>query len=243
MRRRGPVREPLAGPQRAVQRRARICGKRGTGGKRRGREPVSRVGVQKTGRRSRRLPREPRACTRSIESNDISGRPGDAAAGTRVALAPAGRDRMLTGTGCALFDRAFARRIGGGVGDAPRSRIDRASVPETIAPLPLLRRPPKESNRCGGVFTPAHGISTWASILFLFTPAEVLVVRRECPPTLASRTRAALPRAQPRDGTGRASLGPWSESLRQHPSGALASRVRSPEARRSLSPATRGGVF
>ena len=62
------------------------------------------------------------------------GRPGDAAAGTRVALAPAGRDRMLTGTGCALFDRAFARRIGGGVGDA-RGR-------ESIA-LPYLRRSPR----------------------------------------------------------------------------------------------------
>ena len=45
-------------------------------------------------------------------------------------------------------------------------------------------------------------------------------------------TRAALPRALPRDGPGRASLGPRSGSLRWH-SRAPASRVRSPEARRS----------
>mmetsp|Transcript_5132 Transcript_5132/g.20643 ORF Transcript_5132/g.20643 Transcript_5132/m.20643 type:complete len:231 (-) Transcript_5132:185-877(-) len=44
---------------------------------------------------------------------------------------------------------------------------------ETNAPLPLLRRPLKESNRCGGVFAPAPGSSTWASMLFLFTPAQV----------------------------------------------------------------------
>lgn len=45
-------------------------------------------------------------------------------------------------------------------------------------------------------------------------------------------TRAALPRALLRDGPGRASLGPRSGSLRWH-SRAPASRVRSPEARRS----------
>jgi hypothetical protein len=112
------------------------------GGKRRGREPVSRVGVQKTGRWTRRLPREPRACTRSIEAREIPGRPGDAAAGTRVALAPAGTQRvkLLTGTGCGAFDHAFARQIGGSVGDA-RGR-------ESIA-LPYLRRTPRFRS-CGG---------------------------------------------------------------------------------------------
>ena len=86
-----------------------------------------------------------------------------------------------------FLDRAFAGQNWRCRRGRARSSIDRASVPETIAPLPLLRRPLKESNRCGGVFTLAPGSSTWASILFLFTPAEGLVVRRGCPSTLASR--------------------------------------------------------
>lgn len=45
----------------------------------------------------------------------------------------------------------------------------RARVPDTIAPLPLLRSPLKELNRCGDTFAPVPGNSTWVSILFLFT--------------------------------------------------------------------------
>ena len=172
--------------------------------------------------------------TRHARIRDVPGTPQRGRASRSRLLRDAVRENADWDRRCAFWTARSRDKIGGAVGDAR----GRASIA-----LPYLRRSPRfrsfggrRRSRTGAEGSSPQRTASPPGHPFCFYSRQqrfwsfVEDARRRSRPA----TRAALPRAQPRDGPGRAWLEPWSGSLRWHSSGALGSRVRSPEARRSL---------